>query len=158
MKNVIIYTDGCCSGNPGPGGYGVVLLYKNHRKELSGGFRLTTNNRMELMACIVGLDSLKYPCTVTLFSDSHYVVNGITKNWAKTWRSKGWKRSDSKPALNYDLWEKLLNLCDVHQVNVVWVRGHAGNIENERCDQLAKEAMHQQNLPPDIEYERLITC
>ncbi|MEW6696315.1 MAG: ribonuclease HI [Bacillota bacterium] len=150
LKNVTLYTDGACSGNPGPGGYGVVLLYKDHRKEMSGGFRDTTNNRMEILAAIVGLESLKEPCNVTLYTDSQYLINSIEKGWAKKWRANGWMRNKKEPALNADLWERLLKLCDTHRVKFIWVRGHSGNIENERCDRLAVEASKQPNLPPDI--------
>jgi len=134
---VTIYTDGGCLNNPGPGGYGVVLIIGDKRQERSGGFRWTTNNRMELMACIVGLETIKSRSRIILHSDSRYVVNGIEKGWAKRWRSNNWMRTRSDPALNADLWEKLLVLCGKHHVIGVWVKGHAGNAENERCDQLA---------------------
>lgn len=150
---VIIYTDGACSGNPGPGGYGVVLLAGKHRKELSGGFRLTTNNRMEMMAAIVGLRALKGRCNVTLHSDSQYMVDGIRKGWAKQWRSNGWRRSNKEIALNTDLWEQLLELCNQHEVEFNWVQSHAGNPENERCDELAVTASKGRDLPPDTGYE-----
>lgn len=140
MKHVEIFTDGACSGNPGPGGFGVILRFGTAEKELSGGEASTTNNRMELMAAITGLRALKEPCTVTLYSDSQYVVNGITKNWAKKWRANGWRRSNKEPALNPELWDELLNLCDRHQVTFQWVRGHNGHSENERCDRLAVAA------------------
>ncbi|GAB6180122.1 hypothetical protein JCM14036_14410 [Desulfotomaculum defluvii] len=150
LKEITIYTDGACSGNPGPGGYGVVMLYKGHRKELSAGYRNTTNNRMEMLAVIVGLETLKEKCTVTLYTDSQYVVNAIEKGWAKKWRANGWMRNKKEPALNADLWERMLKLCEFHQVKFIWVRGHAGNPENERCDQLAVEAAKQPNLPADV--------
>jgi ribonuclease HI len=151
---VVIYTDGGCIDNPGPGGYGTVLLSGKKRKELSGGFRSTTNNRMELTACIEGLKALKTPCTVKLFSDSQYVVNGITKGWARRWKQKGWMRKADQPAENADLWAQLLDLCDTHKVEFNWVRGHAGNRENERCDQLAGEAARdRKNLSRDTAYE-----
>ena len=150
---IAIYTDGGCSCNPGPGGYGAVILKGKTRKEVSGGFRLTTNNRMELMACIEGLKALKSRTTLALYSDSRYVVNGITKGWAEKWRLNGWMRTRTEAAENYDLWEQLLDLCDRHTVEFVWVKGHAGNRENERCDQLATEAAAQQNLPRDRVYE-----
>ncbi|MCK4763146.1 MAG: ribonuclease HI [Candidatus Aminicenantes bacterium] len=134
---VIVYTDGGCIDNPGPGGYGVVLLQGKDRQELSGGFRRTTNNRMELTACIEGLKTLKETSTVVLFSDSKYVVNGIEKGWAKRWRRNGWKRSIKAAAENADLWSQLLELCEKHQVEFSWVKGHAGNPGNERCDELA---------------------
>lgn len=152
-KEIIIYTDGACLGNPGPGGYGVVLLYGKHRKELSGGFRLTTNNRMEMMAAIVALRSLKTPCKVTLFSDSQYLVQAMSQGWAERWRSMGWKRNKRERALNADLWGELLDLCSRHEVEFKWVRGHAGNKENERCDELSVLAAKQKNLPPDPGYE-----
>ena len=144
---MVIYTDGGCLNNPGPGGYGAVLLQKSTandeiiRKELSGGFRLTTNNRMELTACIEALKTLKQErCSVILFSDSQYVVNGITRGWAKRWRRKGWMRTKDNAAENPDLWAKLLDLCEKHEVEFYWVKGHAGNPENERCDELATQA------------------
>ena len=152
--DVCIYTDGACLGNPGPGGYGVVLLNGSHRKELYAGYRRTTNNRMELMGAIAGLRALKRPCRVTLHTDSQYVYNGITKGWAKRWRANGWRRSTGEKALNADLWDELLKLCDQHQVRWVWVRGHAGNLENERCDRLAVEAYQGENLLLDAGYER----
>jgi ribonuclease HI len=150
---VVIYTDGGCINNPGPGGYGVVLLFGKKRKELSGGYRHTTNNRMELMACIEGLKTLKYTCSVNLYSDSQYVVNGIKKGWAKRWKRKGWMRNQIEPAENADLWAQLLDLCDTYSVAFNWVKGHAGNRENERCDQLAKQAANKKKLLPDIPYE-----
>jgi ribonuclease HI len=151
---VIIYTDGGCLNNPGPGGYGAVLMSGKKRKELSGGFRLTTNNRMELTACIESLKTLKYPCPVTLYSDSRYVVNGIKKGWAKRWKRKNWMRNAIEPAENADLWEQLLDLCDTHDVEFVWVKGHAGNRENERCDQLATQASaDKKKHSSDIAYE-----
>jgi ribonuclease HI len=137
---VIIYTDGGCIDNPGPGGYGVVLLYGDKRKELSEGYRHTTNNRMELTACVKGLEALKATSAVIIFSDSKYVVNGINLGWAKKWRRKAWMRNAKEPAENPDLWAKLLDLCDTHEVRFNWVKGHAGNKENERCDQLATQA------------------
>jgi ribonuclease HI len=152
-KKVTIYTDGACLGNPGPGGYGVVLLYDGHRKELSGGFRLTTNNRMEMMAVIVALRALKERCSVTLYSDSEYVVNSISKGWAARWRANGWKRNKKDKAINADLWEQLLNLIDKHDVKMVWVRGHSGVKENERCDELSVAAALQKDLPVDEGYE-----
>jgi ribonuclease HI len=153
LKEVVIYTDGACRGNPGPGGYGIVLLSGKHRKELSGGFRLTTNNRMELMAVIEGLKALKKKCNVILYSDSQYVVGALSKGWANQWRSKGWRRSNKEIALNSDLWELLLDLADQQEVKFVWVQSHAGNPENERCDELAVAASKGKDLPPDIGYE-----
>ena len=151
-KKVTIYTDGGSIGNPGPGGYGVVIL-DGKRHELSGGFRLTTNNRMELTAAIQGLAELKQPSRVTLYSDSSYVVNGISKGWAKSWKTNGWRKSDKKKALNSDLWRVLLDLCERHEVEFIWVEGHAGNRENERCDRLAVKAAKGKNLPADSVYE-----
>lgn len=137
MKKVYIFTDGACSGNPGPGGWGAVLRYNAAEKELSGGEKETTNNRMELTACIEALTLLKEPCEVELTTDSQYVVNGITKGWAESWRKNGWRKSDKKPALNSDLWELLLAQCERHKVTFNWIKGHAGHEENERCDKLA---------------------
>ena len=136
-KRVEIFTDGACSGNPGPGGYGAILKYGEHIKELSGGEEQTTNNRMELTAVIVALEALKEPCSVLLTTDSKYVVDGIEKGWAKSWRENGWKKKDKKPALNPDLWGRLLDILEVHEVKFNWVKGHAGHPENERCDELA---------------------
>jgi len=157
QKKVIIYTDGACLGNPGPGGYGVVLLYGGHRKELSGGYRLTTNNRMEILAAIKGLETLKSACSVTLYSDSQYLVNAITKGWARRWKANGWKRNAREKALNPDLWERLLQLCSHHEVTFVWVRGHANNTENERCDVLSKEAAGCAGLEADPGYPGITT-
>lgn len=134
---VEIFTDGACSGNPGPGGYGAILRAGEHVKEISGGAPDTTNNRMELMGVISALSALKYPCEVVLTTDSKYVVDSVTKGWAKKWRANNWIKSDKKPALNADLWEQLLDLLEVHNVRFVWVKGHAGHPENERCDALA---------------------
>ena len=134
---IYLFTDGASSGNPGPGGYGVILRYKGVSKELSGGEERTTNNRMELTAVITGLSALKEPCAVTLYSDSKYIIDAIQKGWAKKWRANGWMRNAKDPALNPDLWEKLLDLLEKHEVTFVWVKGHAGHPENERCDQLA---------------------
>ena len=151
---VIIYTDGGCSGNPGPGGYGAVILNNGHRKELSGGYRLTTNNRMEMIACIKAIESLEPGCGVRLYSDSSYVVNGITKGWAVKWRKNGWVRSGSEKAQNVDLWSKLLVLCEKIDVEFLWVKGHAGTPENERCDRLAVSAAAKSGLPVDEAYEK----
>ena len=140
MKHVYIYTDGACRGNPGPGGWGAVLVYNGHEKELSGGEKNTTNNRMELTAAIEGLSALKEPCEVTLTTDSKYLCDAIEKGWAEGWRKRGWVKPDKKPALNPDLWEKLLGLLAVHKVEFVWVRGHNGHEYNERCDRLAVAA------------------
>ncbi|NEP06308.1 MAG: ribonuclease HI [Okeania sp. SIO2C2] len=152
MPEVTIYTDGACSGNPGPGGYGIVIITDKQRQELSGGYKLTTNNRMELMAAILGLQTLESACDVTLYTDSKYIVDAITKGWAKRWRANDWKRNKKDKAMNPDLWEKLLDLCNQHQVEFFWVRGHSGNIENERCDKLAVQASQQPNLPQDSGY------
>ena len=137
MKKVEIFTDGACSGNPGPGGWGAVLRFGGREKELCGGDDDTTNNRMELTACIEALSALKEPCEVTLTTDSQYVVNGMTKGWASSWQKNGWIKSDKKPAQNPDLWEKLLELSKQHKLIFVWIKGHAGHPENERCDALA---------------------
>ena len=137
MKIVTLYTDGACSGNPGPGGWGAILEYMGHEVELSGGEKSTTNNRMELTAVIRGLQRLKEPCIVELYSDSKYVIDGLQKGWAEGWKKRGWIKSDKKPALNPDLWEILLDLTHVHQMHYHWVKGHADNPKNNRCDQLA---------------------
>ncbi len=137
LKLVEIFTDGACSGNPGPGGWGTILRFGNHEKELSGGELNTTNNRMELTAVIKGLEALKEPCQVILTTDSKYVSDAIINGWAKSWQKNGWKKADKKPALNPDLWETLLDLLEKHEVTINWVKGHAGHKENERCDQLA---------------------
>ena len=137
MKTVTLYTDGACSGNPGPGGWGAILEYQGTEKELSGGEESTTNNRMELTAVIAGLSALKEPCIVELYSDSKYVIDGLSKGWAESWQKNGWKKTDKKPALNADLWETLLALTSKHQVRYHWVKGHADNPKNNRCDALA---------------------
>ena len=151
---VVIYTDGAAINNPGPGGYGAVLLALNGRRELSGGFRYTTNNRMELLACIAALRALKSAQPVVLFSDSRYVVDGITKGWAERWQAHFWLKSDGTPAENIDLWQQLLELHAQHTIEWRWVKGHAGTTENERCDQLAMAAARQSNLPIDQGYEQ----
>lgn len=143
MKRVYIFSDGACSGNPGPGGYGTILRFGDVQKELSGGSADTTNNRMELTGVIEGLKALKEPCDVVLTTDSKYVVDSITKKWVYSWQKNGWKKADKKPALNVDLWQQLLPLLEIHRVEFVWVKGHAGHPENERCDQLA---VAQRNL------------
>ena len=137
MKQIEIYTDGACSGNPGPGGWGAVLRYNGREKEISGGEAQTTNNRMELTAVIAALECLKEPCTVELYSDSKYVIDALSKGWAVSWRKKGWVKSDKKPALNVDLWERLLKLTEAHEMHYHWVKGHADNEYNNRCDALA---------------------
>jgi ribonuclease HI len=150
---IIIYTDGSSLGNPGPGGYGVVIPTDGGAREFSGGYRKTTNNRMELLACIVGLEHLETPSAVALYSDSRYVVDGMTKGWAKKWQGNGWRKSNGQSALNIDLWQRLLSLCNRHDVRFLWVKGHAGNTGNERCDQLATQAAAKRSLPPDRGYE-----
>jgi ribonuclease HI len=152
-KQVTIYTDGACQGNPGPGGFGAVLIYGSHRKELAGGYRLTTNNRMEIMAVIAALRALKTRCRVDLYSDSQYVVNAMTKGWVTRWKAKNWMRTREDKAKNPDLWEEVLQLCRRHEVKFHWIKGHDGHDENERCDQLAVEAAKGQDLPPDEGYE-----
>jgi ribonuclease HI len=149
----VLFTDGGALTNPGPGGYGVVLRYKDQRRELSGGFRLTTNNRMELLACIAGLSALPGPMDAVLFSDSSYVVDGITKGWAARWQSRNWWRTKTEKAENIDLWERLLALCSARPVEFRWVKGHAGDPDNERCDQLATRAAGRKDLPPDQAFE-----
>ena len=139
-KEIELFTDGACLGNPGPGGYGAILRYKGTEKELSGGESVTTNNRMELTAAIAGLSALKEPCKVTLVSDSKYLIDGMTKGWAASWKARGWKKADRKPALNPDLWDRLLTLDAIHDITYVWVKGHNEHPENERCDRLAVAA------------------
>ena len=153
-RYVVIYTDGACLGNPGPGGYGVVLLSGGKRKELSGGFRLTTNNRMELMAAIAGLEALKEPSRVRLYSDSRYMVDSYTNGAAKRWQVNGWMREKKQSAQNVDLWERLLTLCARHRVEMEWLEGHAGDKENERCDRLSNQAARRSPLPVDEAYEK----
>ena len=155
VDRIVIYTDGSSLGNPGPGGYGVVIALPEQRRELSGGFRKTTNNRMELLACIVGLEQLEKSSNVALHSDSRYVVDGMSKGWARKWRRNNWRKSTGNKALNIDLWERLLSLCDRHAVDFIWVKGHAGNPGNERCDQLATQAANRPNLPIDAGYEKM---
>ena len=137
MKEVTIYTDGACSGNPGPGGWAAILKYKEIERELSGGERQTTNNRMELLGVINALQALKEPCIVQLWSDSKYVIDALEKGWAVSWRKRGWIKSDKKPALNSDLWDVLLQLTETHEMHYHWVKGHAENPKNNRCDELA---------------------
>ena len=139
MKTVTLYTDGACSGNPGPGGWGAILEYNGVQKELSGGEENTTNNRMELTAVIQGLQALKEPCIVELYSDSKYVIDALEKGWAVSWQAKGWRKADKKPALNPDLWETLLQLASQHHLHYHWVKGHADNPMNNRCDEMAVE-------------------
>ncbi len=141
LKRVVLYTDGACSGNPGAGGWGAVLLYGEHKRELSGGERETTNNRMELTAAIRGLERLKYPCQVDLYSDSAYTVNGFLEGWIYGWEKNGWRKADNKPVLNDDLWRRLLELARMHRVTFHKVKGHADNELNNRCDELARAAI-----------------
>ncbi len=136
-KQVELYTDGACSGNPGPGGWGAILRFGAHEKELSGSEKETTNNRMELTAVIAGLLALKEPCKVILTTDSKYVADGLSKGWAANWKKNGWRKADKKPALNPDLWDDLLRLTEIHNLTINWIKGHAGHSENERCDALA---------------------
>ena len=156
---VTIYTDGAASGNPGPGGYGTVLLYEDstgkiHRREYSGGFRLTTNNRMELLAVIAGMEKLIRPCRVEVYADSQYVVKAFTDHWVEGWQKRGWKNSKKEPVKNDDLWKRLLSSMEGHDVSFHWVKGHAGNPENERCDALAVAAGSGKDLPADPGYEK----
>ncbi len=149
MKKVLIYTDGSSRGNPGPGGYGTILLSGDHQRELSGGYKMTTNNRMELMAVIVALEKLKAPCDVEVFSDSKYVIDAMVKGWILGWRQKGWAKADKKPLKNTDLWRRLYEAMQTHKIKWTWVKGHAGNRYNERCDYLATFAAQGKNLPLD---------
>lgn len=153
MKEVVIYTDGACTGNPGPGGYGAVLLYRARRKEISGGYEMTTNNRMEILAAVKALETLREPCLVQLYSDSRYLVDAIEKRWALRWRQNGWMRNNKEKALNVDLWRRLLAFLDVHHVKFIWVKGHADNEGNERCDELAREAIVAGEFDIDEGYE-----
>ena len=153
LRHVTIHTDGACIENPGPGGYGVILDYEGRRKELSGGFRNTTNNRMEIIAAIIALESLTEKCRVTVFSDSEYLVKAMTQGWAKRWQKRGWKRNKREMAKNPDLWARLLKACKGHDIEFQWVRGHSANPENERCDQLANVAAMRRDLPADDGYE-----
>lgn len=150
MKKVEIFSDGACSGNPGPGGYGAILRYKKTERELSGGFSGTTNNRMELMGVISALEALKEPCEVVITTDSQYVVNGIEKGWAAKWKAAGWMRNRKEVAQNPDLWDRLLKAVKRHNVTFQWIRGHDGHKENERCDKLAVAASHRDDLPADV--------
>ena len=152
---VIIYTDGACSGNPGPGGYGVILSYNGQQTELSQGFRWTTNNRMEILAAIVGLEAIDTPAYVQIYSDSKYLVDAMEKGWAKRWKANDWMRNKKELASNIDLWKRMLQLCHHHQVAFFWVKGHAGHEWNERCDQLAREALATSQLLTDDGYQNL---
>ena len=153
LRHVTIHTDGSCIGNPGPGGYAAILDYKGQEGVLSGGFRRTTNNRMEILAVIKGLEALKERCSVTVYSDSQYVVDAIEKGWARKWQASGWMRNKRERAVNPDLWERLLKALDKHDVELKWVRGHAGHAGNERADKLALAAANGKNLPRDEGYE-----
>ena len=157
-STVLAFSDGAALGNPGPGGYGVILKYGEASKELSGGYRYTTNNRMELLGAIVALETLKRQCRVILTTDSRYVVDSISEGWAEKWRANGWRRTRRGKALNSDLWARLLDVASRHDVTFKWVRGHAGHPENERCDQLANEAAQGTNLLADEEYEKTDTA
>ena len=152
-KEIVIYTDGACEPNPGAGGYGVVLLFEKRRKEVSGGFRLTTNNRMEIYAAIKGLELLKESCKVTIYSDSQYLVSAMMEGWVEKWKKRNWWRTNKERAINIDLWEKLSALCETHEVYFIWIKGHVGSVENERCDKLSYAALRQKDLPPDEGYE-----
>lgn len=152
QKEIVLYTDGACTGNPGPGGYGVVLLYRKHRKELAEGYALTTNNRMEILAAIAGLEALKESCKVKLYTDSRYVVDAMQNGWPERWHANGWRKADGEPTLNPDLWARLWELCQKHTVEFNWIKGHAGHPENERCDFLARQKAAQPDLPPDPGY------
>jgi ribonuclease HI len=149
---VTIHTDGACLGNPGPGGFGAVLAFGDTKREISGGFRLTTNNRMELLAVIEALTSLTRPCAVTLVTDSRYVHDAIEKRWLASWQKKGWVNAEKKPVKNQDLWRRLIPLLVTHKVRFSWVRGHTGNPDNERCDVLARSAATKSGLPADTGY------
>lgn len=149
LPQVEIYTDGSCLNNPGRGGYAAILICGSHRKEIYGGYRYTTNNRMEIMAVIQGLKALKRPCKVNLYTDSQYVVNAMTKGWVKKWQKNNWRRNAQEKAKNVDLWQELLKVSQPHQVNYIWVKGHAGHPENERCDYLANLAALADNLAED---------
>jgi ribonuclease HI len=153
MKRVIIHTDGGCKGNPGPGGYGVVMVFGKHRRELSAGFRMTTNNRMELRGAIAALQTLTEPCAVELHSDSKYLIDAISKRWIEGWQKKGWQTAAKKPVKNQDLWQLLLAAMAPHHIDWRWVKGHAGHAENERCDVLANLAVKEKNLPEDVGFD-----
>ena len=153
MKSVEIFTDGACSGNPGNGGYGAILKYNGHVKEISEGFKCTTNNRMELLAAITALEMLKEPCSVTLYSDSKYLVDSVNLGWIEKWKANGWKRNSKEMAKNIDLLTRLLFQLEKHNVEFIWVKGHDGHIENERCDALATTAAKSQNLKDDDGYD-----
>lgn len=149
MKEVEVFTDGACQGNPGPGGYAALLVYGDKKRTIAGGFKRTTNNRMELMAAIAGLEALRYPCSVTLWTDSKYLADSVRLGWAKSWRAKGWKLKSGEPAKNVDLWIRLLDLLEKHKVDFQWVKGHDGHEENELCDALSVEQAKRADLPVD---------
>jgi len=153
MKRVIIHTDGACKGNPGPGAYGAVLVSGKHRKEISAGYRLTTNNRMELRAAIAALSMLSEPCQVELHSDSKYLIQAITEGWLKGWKKRNWTTSDKKPVKNQDLWQQLETAMAPHKIDWRWVKGHAGHRENERCDELANIAVASGKLIEDVGFQ-----
>lgn len=158
MKKVLIYTDGACSGNPGPGGWGAILHLADtmHKKEICGGFRLTTNNRMEIMAALEALSALKEECAVELYTDSRYLRDSVEKGWLYAWQKKNFIKKGDKPVPNADLWKRLLILLKRHQVQIIWLAGHSGHIENERCDELARICANQPDLPPDLPYEAIV--
>lgn len=153
IPQVEIFTDGACSGNPGPGGYGAILRHGGRTKEISGGYRHTTNNRMELTAVIRSLQTLKKPCRITLYSDSKYIVDAMNLGWVNKWMRAGWVKTDRAPVKNVDLWKKLIDLLKIHTVTWVWVKGHSDNELNSRCDELAVCAYKEDNLEPDLQYE-----
>ncbi|WP_343219701.1 ribonuclease HI [Oceaniferula marina] len=153
MKQISIYTDGSSRGNPGPGGFGTLLVYNGHCKELSGGFAKTTNNRMEILAALKGIEALSEPCKITLYSDSKYLIDAMDKGWIHGWRKKGWSRGPNKPLKNADLWQRMSKAVQKHQISWQWVKGHAGHRENERCDALATAAADRKGNPPDPGFE-----
>lgn len=156
MKKIIIYTDGSCLGNPGPGGWAAILNLAgtSHRREICGGYRLTTNNRMEIMAALQGLSALREPCEVELFTDSQYLRNAVEKGWLKSWQKNSWRKADKKPVLNRDLWLLFLEQMARHSLTMRWLRGHAGHPENERCDELARQCASRTDLPADEAFEK----
>ncbi len=152
-RRIAVYTDGACKGNPGPGGYGAVILHEGSRKELSGGYRLTTNNRMELQSLVAALSALEAPCSLEIYSDSQYLIGGFQKSWVRNWKRNGWLTAAKEPVQNRDLWMKLDALLARHSFEFHWVRGHASNVENNRCDELAVRASRAKELMTDDEYE-----
>lgn len=155
LPEVQIYTDGACSSNPGPGGYGAILKYGNYTREISGGYRTTTNNRMELMGIIKSLGELKRPCIIQLYSDSRYIVDAMTKGWVANWIKNNWRRSDGSPAKNVDLWKRIIELSRPHRITWIWVKGHSDNELNSRCDQLAVQASKGEDLEVDSVFENI---